>query len=288
VPKRKKKPQNDLEIAAIAALSADTDDELEKPGRGYNHKWNDALAFRINNLARSGMNYTQIAEDLGINVETFAYWRKTKALVRTALQDAKDHPVQKPFVDSMVPKKATSFKDYIYLHLPEHLKQVWDAMQSARESATPVAAIRALMDASDEETQKHLFVHAVCTGNFSKNKACSMLMLSRNTVKRWIDTDADFVEMLTTIHEIKKDYLEGKLFELIEGGDTAATLFANRTVNRETYAEKTEVHMTGSVKHEHQIDVDSLGWDLDQRRKALEAHRAQKELTVAAESVNVH
>ena len=82
---------------------------------------------------------------------------------------------------------------------------------------------------SRKETQtiknKERLVEAMikCLGIVTQ--ACKMADLSRETFYRYYRDDSEFAEAIDDVENIVLDYAESKLHKLIDGGDTAATLF---------------------------------------------------------------
>ena len=72
--------------------------------------------------------------------------------------------------------------------------------------------------------------------------ACNNSGVSRSSFYVWVAEDADFKKAVDDITEQAIDYVEGKLYNLIENEDTAATLFYLKTKGRKRgYQERTEV-----------------------------------------------
>jgi hypothetical protein len=95
-------------------------------------------------------------------------------------------------------------------------------------------------------------------------------------VKIWMRKDVVFRRLVEGIHEHKKDFFESSLINLVRQGDSAATVFANRTQNRDRgYSEKVTVDINTKTTHEHAITVDDLSPEvlraiLDAKRKKIE------------------
>jgi hypothetical protein len=66
--------------------------------------------------------------------------------------------------------------------------------------------------------------------------------LARSTFYKWCTDDPEFKAAVADIQEVAIDYVEGKLFSLIENGDTAGTIFYLKTKGKHRgYVEKTEI-----------------------------------------------
>ena len=89
----------------------------------------------------------------------------------------------------------------------------------------------------------------VCHGIVSD--ACKSVGVSRVTYYDYYKNDAEFKASIDEIEGSVLDYVEGKLFGLIEKGDVAATLFYMKTKGKSRgYTEKSEI--------DHNINVSQL------------------------------
>lgn len=103
-----------------------------------------------------------------------------------------------------------------------------------------------------------------------------MVNMSRELWESWQRRDPEFVRMLDHLHQIKKDWAEGKMMQRVALGDTAATIFVNRTLNADRgYNPKVIVEHQGGVMHAH-VDIENLELDVDTKRKLLAAVRKQQ------------
>lgn len=62
--------------------------------------------------------------------------------------------------------------------------------------------------------------------------ACANVGIGRSTYYRWRDSDPEFAEAVAEVMDAQVDYVEGKLMELINAGDTTATIFYLKTKGR--------------------------------------------------------
>jgi hypothetical protein len=86
-------------------------------------------------------------------------------------------------------------------------------------------------------------------------RACRKVGISRQTFFLWCK-DEKFQALVDEIQEAKKDFFEGSLIRLVAAGDTSATIFANRTVNKDRgYSERhqVDVNVSGQVTHKHEL-----------------------------------
>jgi len=89
--------------------------------------------------------------------------------------------------------------------------------------------------------------------------ACNNSGVSRSSFYVWIAEDPEFKKEVDDITEQAIDYVEGKLYQLIENEDTAATLFYLKTKGRKRgYQEKVD-DQAAQVK----IVINRIVGDLD-------------------------
>lgn len=109
--------------------------------------------------------------------------------------------------------------------------------------------------------------------------------MSKATLNHWIRDDPEFADLLDEIHWHKKNWVEQHLMHRLASGDSAATIFANRTLNRDRgYNDKIQLEHSGEVSVHHQvIAVDDLSLPIDVRKKILEALRKRDDQIIDAE-----
>lgn len=85
----------------------------------------------------------------------------------------------------------------------------------------------------EQAKEKAKFIDALKAAGGIVYAACEKAGVSRSTYYRWRDTDPDFRAAADEVGEARLDYVEGKLMELINAGDTTATLFYLKTKGKE-------------------------------------------------------
>lgn len=71
--------------------------------------------------------------------------------------------------------------------------------------------------------------------------ACTSVGISRNTHYVWMKDDPDYKEAVDGLLEFQMDFVESKLFENINNGDTGSTIFYLKTKARSRgYVERQE------------------------------------------------
>ena len=79
--------------------------------------------------------------------------------------------------------------------------------------------------------------------------ACKKVGIGRATFYRWLKEDKDFSEEVQAIQDVALDFAESKLFEQIQDGSTAATIFYLKTKGkRRGYVERQELEHSGGDK----------------------------------------
>lgn len=96
-----------------------------------------------------------------------------------------------------------------------------------------------------------------CKGTIST--ACKMSGIARSTFYDYINSDKEFMEMVFEIKELSIDYVESKLMQKIDDGDTTAIIFYLKTKGRKRgYGEKLTIEETARPIHLGEIDLTML------------------------------
>lgn len=75
--------------------------------------------------------------------------------------------------------------------------------------------------------------------------AAKQVGVSRQVHYDWLENDPEYKADVAELKEYKKDFVESKLFKLINEGDVASTIFASKTLLKDRgYVERTEVDAT--------------------------------------------
>lgn len=234
-------------------------------------KWKDEYYLTIHELAKSGMPNTHIARSIGVKFLTLEKWIERRPALRVAIDKARKHNQGKAATQTFV--------EYVYEQLPEHLKEVWDEIDSLSNEKNAIRKIEFILEDQGQKVRQHLFMHALIHCNFNISKACGKVNVSRKKFNYWLYNDPDFAELIEEMQFHKKNFFEAALVGLVHAGDPAATIFVNKTLNRDRgYAEKVEV--TGSIEHNHVVTVDSLNLPIEVRQQVLDAMRAKRTIEV--------
>ena len=100
-----------------------------------------------------------------------------------------------------------------------------------------------------KEQTKELLLKALEKTCGVSGVACQMVGIHRSTFTNWYNSDETFREAVDETRELAVDFVESKLYNLIDNGDTAATIFYLKTKGRHRgYIEKIETETTHKVE----------------------------------------
>lgn len=99
------------------------------------------------------------------------------------------------------------------------------------------------MSEEERDAKKASIIQEIMRNDGFKTLACKAVGVPLMTFYGWLKHDPDFKEAVDnavlSCKEYRDDMSEQKLFELVKSGDTAATIFYNKTQNRRRgYSEK--------------------------------------------------
>jgi transposase len=226
--------------------------------------------------AKSGMTENQISKVLGISVHTLRVWEKKKSAFKIALEKGRAENKGKK-------NGSLSFREYVFGRLSYKNRKLWNKIirlsKNSKKRKRPkdwIEQIELLLEKRGKHARQSLFMYAWVSSNFSISHALRRVNISRSTFELW-KQDADFHTLFQEMEWHKKNFFEEYLCLLVKGGNPAATIFANKTFNKDRgYNEKIDVNMDllGEIEH-GVISVDHLKLDLDTRKALLKARRKQ-------------
>jgi hypothetical protein len=241
----------------------------QPPKRQINGKWCDGNYLKCYLLAKTGLTNKQIQQTIGVSQLTFRSWLKKYPYLQVALNEARN--INKP-------NRAETFIEYVHARLSPEGMEIWDKINAWEQEPNSTKRIFNLLESQGKQMRQHLFLHALVSSNFNPSEACRRVCIAKKTLMKWTQTDLEFNQLMQEIDWHKKNFLEGGLFKLVEEGDTIATIFANKTQNRDRgYDERQTIEVKGSIHHTHSIDIDSLNLSLEVRRAILEAINLREE-----------
>lgn len=231
-------------------------------------------------MARDGANDKTIAKKLGVTPAGFVGWKRRHKGIRYALKRGQKDRKGNTNIN---------WTEYIRGQLPKHLQQLWDKITEFGQDPSGYGKIEKLLSKESRRARQELLVYAILTSSFSLSKALRMVAIPRSTFLHWAENDPEFVELLTEVDEIKKDFFEEGLLKLVKAGDSPATIFGNRTLNRNRgYGEVTETRVSGVIGVAS-LPISELNLSPDILRSILKAvelkELEQKQLPVGVNNV---
>jgi len=238
-------------------------------------KWHVDMIFIAYDMAKAGSSESRIADGLGVSRPTLRKWRTVHPLLDLAIRRGSRN----------LGKHSTgSFIKYCYGRLPDKLKSLWDEINAFGHNASQTK-LESLLKDKGKRVRQQLFIHALVASNFNPSEACRKIGIDYSTVYEWEIREPEFGRLMKEIHFHKKNFFEGALVNLVAQGDSAATIFANRTLNRDRgYDSKIQVEH--NHKHQHaMVNIESLDLPIEVRKLILDKIReAQAKALPAAKS----
>jgi hypothetical protein len=244
---------------------------IKKRGRPPKKHINPHFYVKTYECAKDGLSKKEIAKSLGVNFTYVFHWLKIDPAFKEAFDKGRAAR------GTTIRQK---FSEYVYKHLPENLHDLWSQICAADDpGGGGEAAIQRLTKDCGRRTRQYIWVHALVSGNFNYNEACRRSGISRVMVQRWMEGDPDFADLIQHIHEMKKDFVEGCLMNLVGQGDSAATIFSAKTLLRDRgFDPKLTIEHKGSVTHTHvSLETVLTYLPIETKRQVLEAMRQAAE-----------
>lgn len=235
-------------------------------------RFHNSYYVKCYELSRGGMSTEKIAGVLGVTRTTMQRWMADNEDFRDALQKGKGLNQKANGQGNHGP----TFLEYVYDRLPDELKELWDKIQNADKLPNPIRRIEAMLAEAGLRARQTIFVHGLVHANFNVAEACRVANVSRITFEGWCTRDPNFQMLMDQIHQWKKDFVEAGLMGLVRSGDSAATIFASKTLNRDRgYNPQTELVISGMVGHAI-LDVAKMPFEL--QKQILDWTEEQREL----------
>jgi hypothetical protein len=216
--------------------------------------WTNDLYWRFYRLAMEGLNDQQMCAVVGVTPNVFTRWKEKRPSLAAGIKEAREE--RKSLKNNL--------SGFLFDRLSPETREVWDRLMTAWQDDSPASRerkLRAVLDGKDEATMKHLFLHALVHSQFNATEAMKQVGVTQRQVKRWAESDPQFVEAVDEIETHKKNFYESKLVNLVSVGDPAAVMFVNRTYNADRgYSPKQQVEVSSTVHHHHsgQVTLDAI------------------------------
>lgn len=237
-------------------------------------KWKPECIIRAYEFARDGMLASDIAKALGISIVTYKTWYHNRPLFRMGIRMGRQFWQRR---DSQGP----SFAKWMYSRLPRRLRDIWCDITELEMKGASQKTLRNYFGGHSKRARQQLFIYAWLDSNFSISRACRKIGISRQTFFVWCK-DEKFQSLVDEVQEIKKDFFEGSLIRLVAGGDTTATIFANKAVNKDRgYGEdrRVNLHVEGEVHHKYElVSMEQLNLPTTVQKLLLQHVRQAKQI----------
>jgi len=234
--------------------------------------WKDKFVVRGYELAKVGMSEEKISRVLGISTPTFRSWMKKKPIFKTAIKQGRRMLKGKG-------EEASTFRDYIYKRLSPKAREVWKTLNRMHKTKSGIEKVQLMLETQGKGMRQSLFIYAWTSANFNISAAMRKILVGRGTFELW-KKDPEFLNLVHEIEWHKKNFFEDHLCMLIKGGDTAATIFANSTYNKDRgYGRNATLKVEGEMTvNRNVMSVDDLELSLEARKEILRAVRHRKKV----------
>jgi hypothetical protein len=212
------------------------------PRRKNPNKWRPIFVLKAYLLAKAGMPERDIHASLGVGHQSWNNWKHKLPELREALGMAQEARGE---VDTLA--------DYCFAQLPRDLQEVWRELTKAEEGGGVAILEQILMD-HGRATRQRLYLHALVESDFNPSRAMSRMRVTRTELRDWLNTDPAFAELVEEMQEHKKNFFEESLVRLAAAGETAAVIFANKTLNKDRgYAVSADLNVKHSGQIQHNV-----------------------------------
>jgi len=107
------------------------------------------------------------------------------------------------------------------------------------------------MTENDNNLKKSALLNAYIASFGNVTQSCKAVDLSRETFYRWRKEDKEFDQAIRDAEPAERflDFLESKLVDKINNGDTTSIIFALKTKGKKRgYIERQEIQMDGAIE----------------------------------------
>lgn len=231
-------------------------------------KYRPIMLVSIYRYAKLGFSEEAIWEALPVADKTWKSWKKKFPEIKEAIRMGRTET-----------EDGGNWHRFIYDRLPEDLKKIWDDIDQWDELPNGMAKIESLLSNHGKKVRQQLFLYALIHTNFSASRAMAKVCIDKDTLDYWIQNDEGFATLVEEIQWHKGNFFEEHLIGLVKAGDVGATIFANRTFNKDRgYAVKNsvDVNVTGQIEH-NLVDLTELELSKEVRMAIMDAMRAHKQ-----------
>lgn len=247
-----------------------------KHPRGYK-KYDSSIPIKTYELMRAGHKLNTVAHMMGMSHIVFRRWVKKFPELRYAIACAKKFRTG---------EGNKTFRDYIYGQLSPPIKRIYDKIMAfdkeIKETGDPDGTIfqklSVLVEGQGRRMRQHILIHAFIANNFNMSLAMKIAQTPVREYQKWKE-DPEFQMLLEELNWHKANFFESALIGLVSQGDSACTIFANKTYNRKRgYNEKVDININTKENNVSPLDVlNKLDLPLEVRKELLIAVRKAKE-----------
>ena len=113
------------------------------------------------------------------------------------------------------------------------------------------------------KAKKRIFIANFVANQGMVQMSCDSVDINRTTYERWCKKDAKFVQNIQAAMERKLDKIETKLLNLVEAGDTQATIFSAKCLLKQRgYVEKKDINVSGNM-NVNILSIDPISDEID-------------------------
>lgn len=243
---------------------------MARPKNGLKVRWQDKNLFKAYECMKTGMSEQKLAQILGCHRNTVLKWQRDRPAFALALKEGRKAANGNG--------SGQTFQDYVYKQLPTDKRKAWDQLNEIQKANSGIEKIESFLAKKGVRIRQYLFVHAWICSMFSVAQAMRKVNISRAVFNQWKEKDPGFAQIVADVDFFKGDFFEQHLVRLIASGDGAATIFANRTYNKDIYSEQktrgdTNINIQSNtqINTDNIISIDQLNLSFDQKTELIEA-----------------
>jgi hypothetical protein len=243
-----------IQIGMLGVAYAEGKKVSKKKYLEWLDKWDDSHLFRIYDYKRAGMTAKEIAIALGYAPNDFHYLTRRSKPIRVALHYGKQEAKK-------IKQSGLTAYEYVYDHLHPEIKKEWQDLILAHKNKDYDEQNR-LWDNMNAKGNKHkqiLFIQAYISTRFDFSKSMAIVGIKKVELDKWLKSDT-FQTLWEEVLAHRNAYFENKLFDMVDMGDTKATLFVNERLNRMVYGK--ELKLTGDTNQPLQYQLKANELDL--------------------------
>jgi hypothetical protein len=201
-------------------------------------KWKPIMLVHIYRYAKAGMSEIAMYKALGVSRRLWHLWWTEK------------HPEIKEVIELAHSEGGETLVDYLFRRLSPEVRDVWARITMLEKEPNGIVKIEQILSDHGVGVRQQLFLHALMSSAYSPSWACAKVNIDKSTFRDWKDKDPRFAEMVNDVEWHKKNFFEECLVDLVASHDTAAVLFANKTVNRDRgFGQHVQHEVSGQVLH---------------------------------------